>query len=897
MAGPKQGDTAQPPDPRNVGTIDEFVKCLADTRVWVGKPSYGKLAERVTKLRRSRTAAVSGEQVKPTSRSTVHHLFTTFGRETLDYDLVFDLLAVMIQQREHLGLWRAAWTKVFTTRDPAMRVGVDDNLPVDLTDFVGRSVEVDRVIRLASTTERAPAAVAVIEGIAGIGKTQLAVHVAHELRRRGHFVDGQIYVNLRGYDTEGRPPVDPAAVQEEIVRALGVREHLTPDPDGRTRSYRNLLAGMKLLIILDNAASADQVRNLLPGSSTTMVFITSRKPLLGLTGVHTVTLDLFSEDEAVGFLGRAIDRKPETNDRQDMVRLARLCRRLPLALTVAAAYLRRRRTVSIADYVEHREELGLHDEVQTSLALSYQALSEDQQRVFRLLGLHPGSDLDAHAAAALADLDLSTARRELAVLVDERLLEEREVSDFRQLHDVVGAYARALAQKRDVPRERREALTRLFDLYRAIAAQAMNILVPHEATRRPQVPTPVTPMTTFDTEESARVWLDRHRPNLVAVCTHAAGRDCPRHAIDIAQLLFRYFVIGGHHTDAYTVHTAAVRSARNENDREAEGTALVNLGVSLWLRGQNEEAIHHLQDALTIFVERRDRINAGRTHNNLGLVHQWQGRQNEAHDHHQLALIEFRAVGYDSGTSDALGNLAIVYWNWGRYEESLRCFREDLAISRRVGNRDGIAISIGNMGNVYHRLGQYERALSRHTYALRIYESRRNRAGQASALTNLGAAYERLGEFSTALDYHQQAHELFVQLGDEDHVAETHAAIVLNLLWTGERDAAAEQLDAALSKYRAEDEFEPEILNRFAEALRVIGRGEQAMKWHNAALHRALVSGDDYQTARARDGIAHLHHDAGDRREARRQWHLASDLFTKVGVPESEQVRVRLAHL
>lgn len=890
------------PDPRKARTVDEFVACLVATRTWAGAPSVRTLAKRATDLRQRRVRSVSGEVPRPVIHSTVHHLFRkVVGRTQLDHDLVFDLLTVMAVPPEQMAWWREAWMTVFADPNRA-EATIDKRFPDAAETFVGRSEELEHVVSLISPMPGGTGAttgetvVVAIDGMAGVGKTQLAIHVVHELMRRGVPLDGRIYVNLHGFDPEGRQPADPTAVMEALIRHLGWSGRMPAGRDARIRLCGSLLSRKSAVVVLDNAADEHQVRDLLSGLSATLAIVTSRHRMATLPGAVTIALDVLTDEEAVDLLGRALGAGTADVDQDVLRATAQLCGNLPLALAVTAAHLRSHPELSLADYAEHRAELGLHDEVEASLASSYDGLDATRQEVFRWLGLHPGSELEPYACAALAGVAPATIRHDLTALADHRLLERHSPPDHYRFHDLVRAYARDRTRRDDPPRLRRNALHRLLDFYRYSTAVSMDLVAPYERHRRPKIDTPAAHLPAIDDADGALAWLNAQRTNLVAAIARATSEGFHRHAVDVAQLLFRYFVTGGHHTDAFVAHQCAVRSARELHDRPAEAGALLNLGVTLWLRGRPEDAVHHLGQAIDAFSAIGDRINAARARNNLGLVHQGRGRLSEARDEHQLALNEFRAVSDDLGVAAALSNLAIVYWTWGRYPDARRYFEQEVTICTRLGDHDGVAIGLGNLGNVYKRLGDYDRALSLHQRAMELHRSTGDRAGQASTLTNLGSAYSRLGRFAKALEHHRAAHELFIDLGDENRIAETHAEIVINLQLLGQSEAAERSLHEALARYSpADNDFPPGVLNRFGDALVQIGADELATAWYELAHARAAASGDRYEEARATSGLAQILASVGRIDEARCEWHKALTKYRALRVPEADQVAARLA--
>ncbi len=866
--------------------MDEFVYLLAQTRGWAGKPSFRELAQRIDRRRQPGKA----QDVPGMSHSTVASSFQP-GRRHLDFDLVMDLLRVMPVPEDSLTTWHEAYRRVFGSRHPDTIAQVDSELPPDPLHFTGRAAELALLAELADGDDGS-GVVVVISGMAGVGKTDLAIRFGRRLLGEGRFSDAQLYIDLRGYDPAGRQPFQADAVLEELLRTIG---HPGPIPvrrEARRTAYRRRLTGKKVLIVLDNAADEDQVRELLPELSGTMVIVIGRSSLTGLKGVHRVQLDVLTEEEAVGLLRRTAGAHHAQARTADLAGVAAVCARLPLALRLTAAYLSSHPEITLADHVEHRAELGIHDEVQTSLEMSYRGLSEQMRRPFRLLALHPGGHLTPHAAAALADIDLLTAHLLLTTLAEKSLLRLSGPARYH-FHDLVHSFAAGLTRRHDVPRQRRAALDLLLHHYQSAATTAMDLIAEHESHRRPSTEAARTPPIELADRAAARDWLDAERANLCATIEHAAVNSRPDYVNSMAQTLFRYFIIGGYHAEALGVHARAVEAARMLSDQAGEGTALRNLGVAQWLRGQYPPAAESIKQAIAVFDNLEDMGNAGRAHNNLGLVYQAMGDSELALHHHELALALARLAKDKAAEGDVLGNLAVVYWRLGRYDDALRNFERDRAIAERLGDMDGIAIALGNSGEVHQRCGRYRQAVENHKNALSIYDATGNRPGQASAHTNLGTAQERLGQHEQALASHQRALAIYTDLNEPQHLPETQAAVVLMLQRLGRIDEASELLTRYIQPYDpAEDSLSPAALNRFAEALRGADRWTEAADWHRTALNSAQGSGDRYEQARAHDGIAHSLQRRGEHEAAQQQWRAALDLYTALGVPEAEQIPI-----
>jgi hypothetical protein len=477
------------PDPGLATTLDSLVERLRWLKAWAGNPSYETIKDRVN-AGWTASGRPPGELV---GRTTVVDAFRP-GRRRLNTDLVVAVVQALHPDVGYVAQWRQALQVIGTENTAAAQVRVQDSLPPDLAEFTGRAVELDRLHRLLHDGRRdgKSAVISAIEGMAGVGKTRLALHAGHLLLRR-QSVDRVLFVNLRGFHPDpAQPPADPAAVLDGFLRLLGVPGQDIPhDLEGRTTAYRGLLARTSALIVLDNAADADQIRPLLPDTPGCPVLITSRRNLSDLDPATHLTVDVFTPDEARQFLARAVPGVPVGDDPGAAARITGRCGYLPLALGLVAGHIRAKPGWTLTDHADWLDERHrgrrLDTGIELALDLSYQHLRPDRQRLLRRLALHPGQDLDAYAAAALAGVDLDTVRTHLRHLCGDHLLQEGSSGRYT-FHDLVRSCAATKAHDEDRSAERRGALTRLFDHYLTTAATAMNTLHPAEAHLRPVQP-------------------------------------------------------------------------------------------------------------------------------------------------------------------------------------------------------------------------------------------------------------------------------------------------------------------------------------------------------------------------------------------------------------------------
>jgi DNA-binding SARP family transcriptional activator/Flp pilus assembly protein TadD len=652
-----------------------------------------------------------------------------------------------------------------TTAPQEKRRPAPAQLPADVAAFTGRTDELAELDRMAA--QSSDMVISVVSGTAGVGKTALAVRWARQAAST--FPDGQLYVNLRGYDPG--QPVPPGDALAGFLRALGMAgPDIPPGEDERAAAYRSLLDGRRLLVVLDNAASVEQVRPLLPGCPSCLVVVTSRDSLVGLVarhGARRLDLDILPLPDAVGLLrtliGDRVDAEPRAAED-----LARQCARLPLALRVAAELA----AASPGSLLEElagelageQRRLDLldaggdgHTAVRGVFSWSYRHLQAGAARTFRLAGLHPGPDFDAYAVAALTGVTITQARDVLALLARAHLVQPAGAGRYG-MHDLLRAYASHLAEAYDGGAAQDVALAGLYDYYLGTASSAMDVLVPAEKHFRPRVPPVGTPAPQVASPAEARAWLDAERATIIAVAVHAA-RDAPGYTTRLSATLYRYLETGGHHADAMIIHGHARQAARLIGDRAAEATALTNLGIISWRQGRYQQAVDYHRQALAASVEIDDTI----------------------------------------GKAVAVANLGVVYERQGRYEEATGCHREALALCRETGDRSGEARAYANLGSVAGRQGNYEEAVSWYQQALALFRESGDRTGEASALPDLGLAYQQLGRHEQAAGCYQQALALFRESGDRTGEAEALNGVGSIMASTGRRDEARAQYTAALT--------------------------------------------------------------------------------------------------
>jgi tetratricopeptide (TPR) repeat protein/transcriptional regulator with XRE-family HTH domain len=665
---------------------------------------------------------------------------------------------------------------------------VPRQLPLAVAGFVGREAELAMLSGLLHDAEGGSAAMVIsaIDGTAGVGKTALAVHWAHQVAVR--FPDGQLYVNLRGYDPG--QPMSAADALAGFLRALGVAGAAVPPELGeRAALYRSLLAARRVLVVLDNASEVEQVRPLLPGTTSCVALVTSRDSLAGLVardGARRLDLDLLGPAAAVSLLRTLIGARVDADPRA-AARLAAECGRLPLALRVAAELAAARPDVPLAgladDLADEQRRLDLLDAggdqcsaVRTVFSWSYRYLDADSARAFRLLSLHPGSDFDAYAAAALTGAALPRAGQLVDRLVRAHLIRPAGPGRYG-LHDLLRAYARHLTAVDDRENAQRAALTRLFDYYLQTAATAMDSLFPAESGRRPRISLSASPAAPVTDPAAARAWLDAELANLAATAAHTSAQGWPGHAIRLAVTLFRYLDAGGHVSEAVSIHLHAHRAAAQTGDLAAEAEALTSLGVVDLRQGGFEQAARRFQKALALRRELGDRAGEARALHNLGGADLHQGRYEQAARRFREALALRRELGDRAGEARALGNLGALDLRRGRYRQAARYLQFALAVCGELGDRAGEAHALGFLGTLHLRHGRYQDAACCYRQSLALCREFGVRSSEAAALNGLGEVLLATGQPEQASAQHVIALDLAGQTGDWFEQARAHSGL------------------------------------------------------------------------------------------------------------------------
>ena len=653
---------------------------------------------------------------------------------------------------------------------------VPRQLPASTAQFVGRSAELAALTSLLDQATAGPAGgggavvISAVGGMAGIGKTALALHWAHQVA--GRFPGGQLYVNLRGFDPADAP-VAPGEAVRGFLDGLGVDPARIPvDPQAQASLYRSLLAGRRVLVVLDNARDAGQVRPLLPGTATCLVVVTSRSQLPGLVaseGARPLPLGLLPADQARELLARHLGPDRAAAEPQAVAELIGLCAGLPLALSTVAARAAVQPGLPLAALAaELRDARGRLDALEAGdpatsmravLSWSCCHLDPAAAAMFRLLGTHPGPDISAAPAASLAGLAPRPAREVLAALTRAHLLTEHIPGRFA-MHDLVRAYAAEQASTADSDTARRDALCRVLDhyLHTGIAADIM--------LRPAREPPPLTPpprpgvrADDFAGFEQALAWFEAERPVLLAAIAEAAATGLATHAWQLSRALEHFAVIRGHWHDYARAQRTALSAAGQAGDVTGQAYAHRGLALALIARGDGplEEARTHALRALDLFTQLSDHAGQARAHRVLARIFDAQGRYREVLRHGQQALDLFRAAGHAAGQGEALNGFGWALAHLGEPQRAVGYCEQAISLLQAHGDRYYEAGAWDSLGYAHHLLSHHAEAITCYQRGLDLCRQNRDTHREADALLCLGDAYQAAGDQNAARCAWQQA--------------------------------------------------------------------------------------------------------------------------------------------
>jgi len=665
-------------------------------------------------------------------------------------------------------------------------------LPYDLPDFTGRDDELARLVTVGRAPAGGGARIVGVDGMGGSGKTALAVHAAHLLAP--DYPDGQLFVDLRGF-SPGEKAQDPGAVLHSLLHTLGIPDDRIPDDlERRITFWRTVSAQRKLLLLLDNAADAAQVRPLLPASENCLAILTSRVRMLDLDGSEWLSLGLLSAGDSTTLLTRMLGTGRTAAEPQAVDQLARLCGGLPLALRITTARLRNRPRWTVqylvdrlADETRRLRELSAGERsVEATLRLSYQAMDEDQRGAFRLLGLHPGSAIDVHSAAALLATDGRDAEDILEGLLDAHLLEQHEAGLYG-FHDLVRTYALSV---REVEDDEEAAAERLVAYYIQATDLACETLFPGR-TRYGDAPADLADLPRLDDGEQALRWFDREYEALLAVVARAGTQGLHRPAALLARNLLFYLDLRGRYEEFRVVGRIGVAACRQLDDPALLGISLCNLAVAHWWLGDFQDGITTAQEGLE-HSSGSDPRSEAMCLDVLGLLHGSLGNFEQARSYLDQGIALHRELGLSRMEAQALVNLSTVQIWTGHYAEGARNAARATELNRRLGERSNEIHSLTFLALAHLGTGEDERARACLAQVLELCDESRKPANVAVVLAHWARVCQRLGDVRSAAEHAERALDLVSAEGTALRQATVSNVVGLVHLRSGAPDRAME---------------------------------------------------------------------------------------------------------
>jgi tetratricopeptide (TPR) repeat protein len=668
------------------------------------------------------------------------------------------------------------------TVPPGSAASLPRTVPPEVQGFVGRDEHLKRLDELVGT-DAGGLQIAVLTGMGGIGKTALAVHWAHRVADR--FPDGQLFVNLRGFDPAGQP-VPPATALRGLLAALDVPADRIPNElDALTAYFRSLVAGRRILLVLDNAHNAEQIRPLLPGSGPAVVVVTSRDqltPLVAVEEAQPLQLDPLSTAEARRLLARRLGAQRIEAEPQTTEAIIAACAGLPLALAVVTARAQQSRfatlaeiTAEVLDTTRRLDALDAGDpasQVRAVFSWSYAALTESAARMFRLLGLHAGPGISMTAAASLAGVSVAEARRTLTELTRANLLTEYSARRY-STHDLLRAYASELIPSNDGTASSecaRAALDRLIDHYVHAAHAANRLIHPLRDPSHlpPFPPAPGVAVERFPDVDAAIAWLDIEYPILIAILRQPEGAGSDRCTWQMAWALETFLGRRGYWHDLGSVWETGIRAGRRLGDPRAEAHASRGVATAQIRLACYVDAEHHLQRALDLYAQAEDQVGQAFTYRAIQSLQTQRGDRRAGVIAIEKALALFRNAGHHRGQAGSLNNLGVSLLALGETDRAIGCCDQALVLFEQLGDREGQAHTWDTLGLARHSLGHHADAADCYRRALALYRDLGDHYEEAGTLSRLGDTHHATGRMDTARTAWQQAAEILSDLHHPD---------------------------------------------------------------------------------------------------------------------------------
>lgn len=778
-------------------------------------------------------------------------------------------------------------------------------IPPDIADFTGReTVASELVAKLEGVEARtSPVPVVAVSGKGGIGKTALAIHVAH--RAGPSFPDGRLYVDLRGYNPDRMQRVTPADALAGFLRDLGVDgAHIPTDLHERARLFRTRLANKRYLVVLDNASGEVQVRDLLPGSPGCSVLITSRAHLGGLPGARHVPLTALSQEASINLLSEIAGPERISTERSEAEEIARFCGYLPLALRIIGARLASRPAERLSRLCERLrderrrlDEMQYHDlEVRTSFQLSYDEMEPEPQRAFELLGLLRIPTVPSWVVAALLGRPLNEGERLVNSLVDFQLLEiagEDAAGQTRyRFHDLVRLVAQELAKTLPAD-EGNAALQRVLTGYLVLADEADSALQPGGVYRTrvsltgwPPEPIRLTDLGVHD----PLAWFTAELTSLVAVSQRASEEQLWQTVWELTSTVSEFLELRAHWTEWEIISTLGHAAAAHLGSAHHLAQVQRGLGDLRRDQGRFDEALDLLNACIPV-LHGEDRPAEAAATRSLGNVYRQQFRWNQAYEYFANCLRIYEELGDRRGQALSEHDLGVALRNQGRWDDAIDHFQRCLDVVQELGDRRSEAHVLRSLAVAYRNQGRWREARAHIAQCLPIFETIGDRRGWAYALAPLSDVYREQGAYDQALQLLDRCLLVRRQLGDSRWEAATNRSIGVIYRLQGRLEAATTLLDECLAKFRelGEDRLAAYTLTGLGEVYGDLGHTEKALKSFAASLRVLCALPDRLWEAKTRLSRGIVLRSAADERAALSEFDLALEIFTDLGAPEANR--------
>ena len=780
---------------------------------------------------------------------------------------------------------RLAVTPAHQRADQAVQ---PNTLPPAVHDFVGRAAELRALTQPEQHSNNVR--VCVIDGMSGVGKTALAVRTAHQLS--GRYPDAQLYLSFHA-DALPSSELDSGDALSRLVMMLDIPPERIPAPvQERARLWQFELRHRRVVIVLDDVSSPEQIRPLIPPAGDCLIVICTRRRRADWPPVETLSLFPLTADEALTLMIRIIG--PDARYAPGQVAEAtRLCGRLPLVIRVAAGRLRRRRPSDLGELVGELAELnsGRGDGsetgrlIQSAFEFSYRQLTASQQRFFRYLSLSPCSDITIEIASAITSTTASEADSNLNALLEHHLVERGPQGRIR-FHDLVRAYAASRSAHDDPVSERKCAVGLLIGHYVDAVKYVNQVLFDSSEVYRERTAN----------VDAAWAWLEEEWSNVLLITQYAGKHEWKTECTDLAHAIGPFLKNEGYWNDALAAHSAALSACQDLDDLPRMARAACDVSIMSFLTGQHKAAEQHAGNAMAIYRSLDDRQGQAYVLDQLGIIHRNSSQSRNALAHHQEAMDIYREIGDTRGVAESLVHAGSAFGALGRFAEEIDCLHKALDICRRAGHKRAEAITLNNLGAVYDDQGRHREAIENYQQSLAIFKEIRGRQNIAVLEQNMGRVLQYKGDQEAAIAIYRRVLRTYQAIGDLQQ-----QAVVLDLIGSafqlGEsysESLAHHQRAAALAADIGDLSLYTAALCGMADAHRGAGSYSAALDHYGKAQKLATEIESPYLKAKALHGTAETLFTTRGHEAARIHWREAHDIYSTLGVPEAALVELRL---